>query len=95
MPIVSLATLKWNHSWRSFYHFRRRRNLNERGVARGGMRGIVVGWFTSADSGLLTTSTLISLPFALAFLTGYGIDILFNALDKLQRAVLVSTSRHR
>ena len=59
------------------------------------MRGIVLGWFTSADSGLLTTSTLISLPFALAFLTGYGIDILFNALDKLQRAVLVSTSRHR
>lgn len=61
----------------------------------GGVAGIVVDWFIGVNSTLLPTSSLISLPFALAFLTGYGIDILFNTLDKLHRAVLVSTSRHR
>lgn len=64
-------------------------------ISLGGLAGIVVGWFLNAV-GLLPTSGLISLPFALAFLTGYGIDILFSVLDSLhQTALTAAVRRHR
>jgi hypothetical protein len=56
-------------------------------VALGGVSGIVIGWFSSATgSGVQGTGSL-SLPLVLAFLTGYGIDALFNVLDRLSRGV--------
>lgn len=64
-------------------------------ISLGGVAGIVVGWFSSASSNLLPVTSLLSLPFALAFLTGYGIDILFNVLDKLNHVISESTSRSR
>jgi hypothetical protein len=62
-------------------------------ISLGGVAGIVVGWFSSAASNLVPTNTLISLPFALAFLTGYGIDALFNVLDRLSRLIADPASR--
>ena len=57
-------------------------------VCLGGVAGIVIGWFSSATAlGAETTTTALSIPFALAFLTGYGIEVLFNMLDKLIRTV--------
>lgn len=64
-------------------------------ISLGGVAGIVVGWFSSAGSALLPSTSLLSLPFALAFLTGYGIDTLFNVLDKLNHVITESTSRSR
>lgn len=64
-------------------------------ISLGGVAGIVVGWFSSAGSALLPSTSLLSLPFALAFLTGYGIDTLFNVLDKLNHVIAESTSRSR
>jgi hypothetical protein len=56
-------------------------------LSLGGVAGIIIGWFSSASSlGQEGTSTL-SVPFALAFLTGYGIDVLFNTLDRLNHAI--------
>lgn len=56
-------------------------------VALGGVAGIVVGWFSiSVSTGSEGIGT-ISLPFALAFLAGYGIEALFTVLDRLSRAL--------
>jgi hypothetical protein len=55
-------------------------------VSLGGVAGIVIGWFSAAvPQG--TATPAIFLPFGLAFLTGYGIDVLFNLLDKLNRSI--------
>lgn len=53
----------------------------------GGIAGIVIGWFSGAASLSVVSNTNLSLPFVLAFLTGYGIDALFNMLDKLNRTL--------
>lgn len=57
-------------------------------LAIGGVAGIIIGWFW-APSGLSSTAlaTASSLPLALAFLTGYSIDILFAALERVRRGV--------
>jgi hypothetical protein len=55
-------------------------------ISLGGVAGIVIGWFASATGGLEKTSVL-SLPFGLAFLTGYGIEVLFAVLDRLNRSL--------
>jgi hypothetical protein len=55
-------------------------------VALGGVAGIVIGWFASSAVDLKTTSSL-SVPFALAFLTGYGIEVLFTILDRLNQLI--------
>jgi hypothetical protein len=52
-------------------------------IALGGVAGIVIGWFgTMAVPGDAGERSL-SIPLALAFLTGYGIELLFSVLDKL------------
>jgi hypothetical protein len=42
---------------------------------------------TGSRSSLNFRLHTLSVPFALAFLTGYGIDALFNLLDRLNRAI--------
>jgi hypothetical protein len=56
-------------------------------ICLGGVAGIVIGWFWSANSLYLQGTSALSLPFALAFLTGYGIDVLFNLLDRFNRTI--------
>jgi hypothetical protein len=56
-------------------------------LSLGGVAGIIIGWFSSASGLELETTSVLSVPFALAFLTGYGIDALFNILDRLNRAI--------
>jgi hypothetical protein len=57
-------------------------------VALGGIAGILIGWFwvpsTFKASDIVTIS---SIPFGLAFLAGFSIDILFSLLDRLSRTV--------
>ena len=56
-------------------------------IGLGGIAGIVIGWFSGGTANSVANNASVSLPFALAFLTGYGIDVLFNLLDKLNRAM--------
>ena len=51
-------------------------------VSLGGLAGIIIGWF-STNSANLQPSGTATLPLLLAFLTGYGIDVLFGLLDRL------------
>ncbi|SCK55324.1 hypothetical protein VAR608DRAFT_5695 [Variovorax sp. HW608] len=56
-------------------------------VTLGGVAGVAVGWFWSAGNTSMQVSGSLSLPFALAFLTGYGIDVLFSLLDRFTRLI--------
>lgn len=57
-------------------------------IALGGVAGIAIGWFSvGAGSGPIHASSVISLPFVLAFVVGYGIDALFAVLDRLNRLI--------
>jgi hypothetical protein len=56
-------------------------------LSLGGVAGIVMGWFSVAASPDIAATSSLSVPFALAFLTGYGIDVLFTLLDRLNRAI--------
>lgn len=55
-------------------------------IALGGVAGIVIGWFgaTGNTSSVVAAS---SLPFALAFMAGFSIDVLFSLLDRFNRAI--------
>lgn len=68
-------------------------------IAMGGIAGIIIGWFW-APTNLPHTElgAISSVPFGLAFLTGFSIDILFSVLDRLKRSVSDPTtagSQHR
>ena len=57
-------------------------------VALGGLAGIFIGWFwipTAFQAGDL--ANVSSIPFGLAFLAGFSIDILFKILDRLSETV--------
>jgi len=56
-------------------------------LSLGGVAGIVVGWFASVSGTGTEITRTLSLPFALAFLVGYGIDALFNLLDRLNNMI--------
>ncbi|MFK0691134.1 hypothetical protein ACFX5Q_23470 [Mesorhizobium sp. IMUNJ 23033] len=55
----------------------------------GGISGLAIGWFwtpTGAD-GVERVANLTPTPFAIAFLAGYSIDLLFSILDRLISAI--------
>jgi hypothetical protein len=60
-------------------------------LALGGVAGIIIGWFWVPGD---TLGTQIgkgsSIPMALAFVTGFSIDILFSALDRLKGSLSVA-----
>jgi hypothetical protein len=56
-------------------------------LSLGGVAGIVIGWFSGEASSSIASTATLSIPFALAFLMGYGIDVLFSLLDRLNRAI--------
>ena len=58
-------------------------------VSLGGLAGIIIGWF-SVPTGLSPNSSplsISSIPFGIAFLSGYGIETLFSLLDRLNRTI--------
>lgn len=57
-------------------------------VALGGLAGIIIGWFWVPSAFKVgDIATITSIPFGLAFLAGFSIDILFSILDRLSRTV--------
>ena len=63
-------------------------------ISLGGVAGIVIGWFSTGNAtSVIQTTTALSLPFALAFLTGYGIELLFTLLDRVNRAIGTTSNR--
>lgn len=60
----------------------------------GGIAGLAIGWFwtpSSAKAGM-DVASLTTAPFALAFLGGFSIELLFSILDRILAAVNPSTS---
>ena len=60
-------------------------------IALGGVAGIVVGWFGATGNAASSTVVASSLPFALAFLAGFSIDVLFSLLDRFNRVITEQT----
>jgi len=56
-------------------------------IALGGVAGIAVGWFGATGSAGSSAVVASSLPFALAFLAGFSIDVLFSLLDRFNRVL--------
>jgi hypothetical protein len=59
-------------------------------LALGALAGVAIGWF-AMPAAVSATSTASSLPYVLAFLAGFSVDILFTLLDRLNRLVLDKT----
>lgn len=62
-------------------------------IAMGGIAGVAAGWFVGGDMIKLPEASPISISFALAFLTGYSIDIFFQALARLSATVTQNLSK--
>jgi hypothetical protein len=57
-------------------------------VALGGIGGIIIGWFwIPTVSKTADVASITSVPFGLAFLTGFSIDVLFSLLDRLNKTI--------
>jgi hypothetical protein len=56
-------------------------------ILLGGVAGIIIGWFSSTQNVDVESTGALSIPYASAFLVGYGIEVLFNLLDGLNRAL--------
>jgi hypothetical protein len=56
----------------------------------GGIAGLAIGWFWTPSS--MDVATLTTAPFALAFLGGFSIELLFSILDRIIAAVNPSTA---
>ena len=56
-------------------------------ISLGGVAGVVIGWFGMPNNLGLEGTNALSLPFALAFVIGYGIDVLFQLLDRFTHAI--------
>jgi len=57
-------------------------------IALGGIAGIIIGWFKwpSGPQGA-ELAAISSVPFGLAFLAGYSIDIVFSLLERMNRLI--------
>ncbi|HTT37618.1 MAG TPA: hypothetical protein VMH32_08130 [Burkholderiales bacterium] len=63
-------------------------------IVLGGVAGLVIGWFwPAATADNATLDRFSSIPFALAFLTGFSIDILFSLLDRFTASFSQSPER--
>ena len=57
-------------------------------VSLGGIAGIIIGWFSAALGGRSVEAGGIALvPFSLAFVAGFSIDVLFSVLERVQRTI--------
>lgn len=63
-------------------------------VSLGGIAGIIIGWFWIPSASKTTDLVNItSIPFGIAFLTGFSIDVLFSLLDRLNRTISDPSAR--
>jgi len=65
-------------------------------LSLGGVAGIIIGGFWS-PSGMPAAELArgTSVPLALAFVTGYGIDVLLSLLERAKTAVSASPDAYR
>jgi hypothetical protein len=63
-------------------------------LAMGGIAGIIIGWFWTPTNATATgVGVVSSVPFGLAFVTGFSIEILFSALDRVNRSIVDEGAR--
>jgi hypothetical protein len=63
-------------------------------VALGGIAGIIIGWFwIPTASKTADVASITSVPFGLAFFTGFSIDVLFSLLDRLNKTISDSSTQ--
>lgn len=60
-------------------------------LALGALAGVAIGWFAVPNGGTAALVSVSSLPYALAFLAGFSIDILFTLLDRFNRLLIDKT----
>ncbi len=60
-------------------------------LALGALAGVAIGWFAVPSSAPSVALSASSLPYILAFLAGFSIDILFSMLDRFNRLLLDKT----
>lgn len=61
-------------------------------IVLGGLSGLAIGWFIEPSSHSMVTSLS---PFALAFVAGYSVELLFSIIDRIINAFTVSASKHK
>lgn len=65
-------------------------------LAMGGIAGIIIGWFWAPSNAANASMGIASsVPFALAFISGFSIEILFSVLDRVNRTILDETVRRK
>jgi len=57
-------------------------------LALGALAGVAIGWFAAPNGGSAAISPVSTLPYALAFMAGFSIDILFTILDRANQLIL-------
>ncbi|WP_028102874.1 hypothetical protein [Pseudoduganella violaceinigra] len=62
-------------------------------ITMGGIAGVVVGWLGAGEFIKVPTASPMYASFALAFLVGYCIELLFRILEKLSNSAIQSISR--
>jgi hypothetical protein len=63
-------------------------------IALGGIAGIIIGWFKwPAGPTAPDLAAISSVPFGLAFLAGFSIDIVFSLLERLNRFITEPAQR--
>jgi len=60
-------------------------------LALGALAGVAIGWFATPAVGVAAVAPISTLPYALAFMAGFSIDILFTILDRFNRLILEKT----
>ena len=83
---LSVETRQWTYSRDSDIRIRIRLFL-------GTLGGIAVAWFVTPQNNPALLDSLS--PFALAFIAGYGVELLFAAMDKIIAAFIGSPSADR
>lgn len=62
-------------------------------IVLGGVSGLAIGWFWKSGTNLDGGPTVISsIPFAISFLAGFSIDVLFSLLDRMVKGSQGPTS---
>jgi hypothetical protein len=57
--------------------------LNDLRMLLGMVAGLAIGWFFKQPSGTEVNGVGLVSPFALAFLAGYSVDLLFKAMNRV------------
>src|SRR5262249_19517886 len=62
-------------------------------ICFGGIAGVAMSWFTLPKEFSTFSESVLPLPFALAFISGYGIEVFFRTIDSVNRLIIGHSTR--